>query len=183
MFDYRTTREWRLMAADIYKELNEVYAGGAHLQLTKRKRTLEAIVEAELAGRPKEDVWSLSETCTKNVWYKKWSNDPIMQLAMKRLRTAMMDMQDAEMIMALNLSKRRLALLTPDAVDVLEDSMEVTIEPAVRLRASTAVLDRADYSTAEKTAAKHDVSVHKLLSDEDQAAFREWMKEKAAAKA
>jgi len=177
MYSYQDSAEWRKAVTEVYDEMNETYTGG-HMHLAKRKATLEAMVEADMLGYSLNSVFERPETCTKTVWYKKWRHDPVMEKALEALRTLMFDMQDQEVAMALQVSKRRLALLTPDAVDRLEEFMGPGVDEAITIRAVKEILDRGGLETAAKSVSSHSVTMEPAPNDDEMEQFYKWQEEK-----
>jgi len=44
----------------------------------KRRNTILALVDARLAGRSEETVWTREETCNRSTWHNKWKHDQVM---------------------------------------------------------------------------------------------------------
>lgn len=47
--------------------------GGAHAE--KKRQTIIALVEAELAGDPEETVWSRPDTCSRSTYHARWKRN------------------------------------------------------------------------------------------------------------
>lgn len=146
--------------AEATAELNRIQGN----QSNKKRDTIIALVDARLAGRPEESVWSLSQTCARSTYHDKWKQDPTFAEVLDNVSTLARMWKDGEAMRALSEAARRLALAAPIAVTTAISKLS-SHDEQVQLRASTIILDRAGMETATKQASE--VSGNMSLSVEE----------------
>lgn len=115
----------------------------------KMKATILALVDARLASRSEETVWSLPQTCARTTYHEKWRKHPIFADVLKRVTAAARHHKDTEAARAVAKAAERLALASPVAAARLAGLLQSDDEATVRLAAIN-ILDRAGLETAAK---------------------------------
>jgi hypothetical protein len=139
--------EWTDIAQAALARLN----GHAHTE--KMKATVIALVDAHLAGRSEETVWSLPEACSRKTYHGKWKRDPVFAEVLAEVDGLAKGWRDGRSLRALNEAAERLALAAPVAVSRLIERLKSDDESII-LRAATAILDRAGLETAAKSSSR-----------------------------
>lgn len=134
--------EWVDLAAAELDRLTNPHAA-------KKRATVIALVDARIAGRTEESVWSLAETCSRMVYHTKWKKDPTFSEVLERVTVLARQWKDGESLRALSEAARRLALASPAAV-ARAIAMLASSDDQVVLRAAFGILDRAGVETAVK---------------------------------
>lgn len=152
--------DWEQAAIDELARL-----GKPHLD--KKRATIIALVDANLAGRPEETVWNQPGTCSRNTYHTKWKHDDTFASVLVNVKALAREWRDTEAVRALAEAARRLALASPVAVAVAIAAMKADDE-ATRLRAAFGILDRAGVETATKATTQVDAHLTmEELSDEE----------------
>lgn len=131
----------------------------------KKKATIIALVDAHLAGRSEETVWSKPETCSRTVYHQRWKRNPLFAEVLAEVDGLAKGWRDGRSLRALNDAADMLALAAPVAVGKLLKRLKSTDESIV-VRAAIAILDRAGMETATKSSSSVDVDVSKLSDEE-----------------
>ena len=160
---------WVEQAASLLSEIT-----GPHAQ-TKRN-TIIALVDARLAGRSEETVWSVPGTCNRRNYHTKWKKQPLFAETLKAVHDLAIHHKNLRAVAALSEAAENLALASPAAVAAAV-RMLMSTDEAIKLRAAFGILDRAGVETALKGSA---VTTHALDADQF-AALQAQAKAKAAA--
>lgn len=123
----------------------------------KRRNTILALVDARLAGRSEETVWTRDETCNRSTWHGKWKHDPVMLDVLASVERQARRWSDTKAIRALADASERLQLASPAAAGKAI-SLMLSQDDRVALQAAFGVLDRAGVETAPKTQQEHGLS-------------------------
>ncbi len=123
---------------------------GKHAQL--KRNTIIALVDARLARRSEETVWSVPGTCNRRVYHTKWKRDPAFAETLKAVHDLAVHHKNARAVSALSEAAENLALASPAAVAAAVRLL-MSADEAVRLRAAFGILDRAGVETANKGSA------------------------------
>ena len=115
----------------------------------KQRATVIALVDARISGRSEETVWSLPETCSRNIYHSKWKKEPTFAEVLASVTEIAQGWKDTESLRALKAAAKRLALASPVAVGKLITLLNSPDENIV-YRAATGILDRAGVETAVK---------------------------------
>lgn len=134
--------EWEAQATAALARLTHPHAA-------KKRATIIAIVDAEIAGRPVESIWALPTTCNRSVWWTKWSKDLAISAVLAEVRRLAHAWHDGRSLRALAQAAERLALASPVAVARAIAMLQSDDEQVV-LRAAFGILDRAGVETAVK---------------------------------
>lgn len=135
--------EWETLAASELDRLTNPHAA-------KKRATVIALVDARIAGRPEETVWTLPETCSRTVYHTKWKRDPVFAEVLEQVTAAARQWRDGTALRALAQAAERLALASPVAVARAIALLQSSDEQVV-LRAAFGILDRAGVETAVKS--------------------------------
>lgn len=146
--------------AEATTELNRITGN----QSNKKRDTIIALVDARLAGRPEESVWSLPQTCARSTYHDKWKQDPTFADVLDNVSTLARTWKDGEAMRALAEAARRLALASPMAVTTLISKLS-SHDENIQVRSALGVLDRAGMETATK--ASSEVNSNMSLSVEE----------------
>lgn len=151
---------WKDLAQD---ELSRIT--GLHHQ--RKRLTILALVEARLAGRAEESVWSLPETCSRNTYHSKWKHDATFAAVLNNVTAMAISWQSGRRLTALQEAAEKLALAAPLAVIKLVALLEAPDAKTQRM-AAVNILDRAGMETAQKMGMSHrpDLSDVGELDDE-----------------
>jgi len=138
----------------------------------KMKMTIIQLVDAHLAGRSEETVWTLPEACSRKTYHGKWKKNPIFAAVLAEVDGLAKGWRDGKALQALNEAAEGLALASPDAVAKLVERLN-SFDEGIILRAATAILDRAGIETAAKSSSRANVDLRSIveLSDEELAAI------------
>ena len=141
-----TPQEWAAVPAivDQLARLDDLRHGQA------MKATILALVDARIAGRSEETIWSLPETCNRATYHTKWKKRPVFADVLKAVTAAARHYKDTEAARAVAKAAERLALASPVAAARLAGLLQSDDETVVRL-AAVSILDRAGLETASKT--------------------------------
>jgi hypothetical protein len=120
----------------------------------KRRNTVLAMVDARLAGRSEETVWSQPGTCARSTWHETWKLDPLMQDVLASVERQARRWLDTKAIRALAEAAERLQMASPAAAGKAIALM-LSQDDRVALQAAFGVLDRAGVETAPKTQQEH----------------------------
>lgn len=123
----------------------------------KRRNTILALVDARLAGRSEETVWTREDTCNRSTWHNKWKHDPVMLDVLASVERQARRWSDTKAIRALAEASERLQLASPAAAGKAIALM-LSQDDRVALQAAFGVLDRAGVETAPKTQQEHGLS-------------------------
>lgn len=123
----------------------------------KRRNTILALVDARLAGRSEETVWTREDTCNRSTWHNKWKHDPVMLDVLASVERQARRWSDTKAIRALADAAERLQLASPAAAGKAI-SLMLSHDDRVALQAAFGVLDRAGVETAPKTQQEHGLS-------------------------
>lgn len=137
--------DWTTAGA-ITDELNRLT--GPHTE--KQKRTILALVDARLAGRTEESVWSIPGTCNRTTYHLKWKKQEPFASVLDNCTRAAIAHRDSAAARALAQAAERLALAAPPAVGRLITLLNSDDE-AIILRSAVAILDRAGIETGPKS--------------------------------
>jgi len=136
--------DWALEAAEILEEFD-----GANVAMVRA--AVLAIVQAQLTARPVKRA--LEEIgLTPYRWRRMTQDNPWIQEAVERIRDLAMAWRDATTLAAIDEARRRMAQGAVAAVATLVELMHPVQPPEIRLKAANSLLDRADWSTAGKSA-------------------------------
>ena len=127
-------------------------------------------MDAELAGRSVDSLWSDARLCNRSTWWNKWSKDPVIGDVLATVRKLAQTWHDGRSVRALAQAAERLALAAPVAVGRAIQMMN-SLDEQVVLRASFGILDRAGMETATKS--KVDTTTVELSLDEWRAQQKE----------
>lgn len=125
---------------------------GLHYQ--RKRNTILALVEARLAGRSEESVWTLPATCSRNTYHSKWKHDPTFANVLKLVTEMATTWQSGRRLAALEEAAEQLALSAPDAVKRLVELLK-SQDPKTQRMAAINILDRAGMETAQKMGMSH----------------------------
>lgn len=141
---------------------------GLHYQ--RKRNTILALVEARLAGRSEESVWSLPATCSRNTYHSKWKHDATFADVLRKVTEMATTWQSGRRLAALEEAAEALALAAPDAVKRLVGLLEAPDVKTQRM-AAVNILDRAGMETAQKMGMTHspDLSGVAQLNDAEAA--------------
>lgn len=122
--------------------------------ITKRN-TIIALIDARIAGRSEESVWSRPDTCHRSTYHGKhagrgWKNDPLFADVLAQCWQIAAGHRERQKINAIALAADRLAMLAPAAVDRLA-ALLATTDENVAIKAIKETLDRAGMETASKS--------------------------------
>lgn len=120
--------------------------------VVKKRATVLALVDARLAGRSENSVWSLPEVCNRTTYHNKWKQDPVFAAVLAEVTQLAREWKDTRAMEALRESAELLALASPEAVNVAIRLLSGE-DPYVQLRAAFGILDRAGVETAVKGSA------------------------------
>lgn len=134
--------DWEALAAAELARLPEPHAA-------KKRATIIAIVDAELAGNSVDGIWIDPRLCNRSTWWNKWSKDPVIADVLGNVRKLAREWHAGRSVNALALAAERLALASPAAVTRVIRLLE-SQDPQVVLRAAFGILDRAGKETAAK---------------------------------
>lgn len=134
--------DWESLAAAELDRLTNPHAG-------KKRATIIALVDARIAGRTEESVWTLPETCNRSVYHVKWKKDPTFAEVLTKVTDLARGWKDGASLRALSQAAERLALASPIAVARAIAMLQSDDEQVV-LRAAFGILDRAGVETAAK---------------------------------
>ncbi len=115
----------------------------------KQRATVIALVDARISGRSEETVWSMPETCSRNIYHSKWKHDPVFAEVLANVSQSAQAWKDTEALRALRSAAKRLALASPVAVGKLITLLNSSDDNLV-YRAAVGILDRAGVETAVK---------------------------------
>lgn len=132
-------------SAEILDALGRLQA--PHLQ--KKITTILALVDARLAGRSEESVWSQPGTVARNNYHAKWKKDELFAEVLATVHRAALRHQNQRATDAMLLAQHRIRLASVPAASTVIRTMQSTDEQ-VALRAALAILDRAGLETAPK---------------------------------
>ena len=164
-------------AAEIAAQLDRL--SGQHIE--KQRRTILALVDARLAGRTEESVWSIPGTCNRTTYHLKWKKQEPFASVLDACTKAARAHRDGASARALAQAAERLALAAPPAVGRLITLLNSDDE-AIILRSAVAILDRAGIETGTKTTTsatmeiadwRADAANRRQLAAETMAAFDE----------
>lgn len=152
---YRTAADditgWRIYALEELVRLNgESYA-------RKRKDTIIALVDAHLAGRAEETVWSLPGTCARTTYHDVWKKDPLFADVLRNVDRIANEWMDRRQVDALAEAASILRVESPDSVRAAVELRDKSEDDRVRLQAAFGILDRAGVETAPKNSTTHEV--------------------------
>jgi hypothetical protein len=119
-----------------------------------RRNTILALVDARLAGRSEETVWTREDTCNRSTWHNRWKHDPLMIDVLASVERQARRWSDTKTIRALAEAAERLQLAAPAAAGKAIGLM-LSQDDQVALRAAFGVLDRAGVETAPKSQQQH----------------------------
>lgn len=128
----------------------------------KKKDTLIAIIDANMAGKSEETVWGREDTCARSTWHDKWKKDPLISDVLERARRLAHDWRDGLAASTLAQAAELLALESYASVEKAAQLRDGSDDDRVQLQAAFGILDRA----GALTAAKSDVSTNRLDSDQ-----------------
>lgn len=151
--------------------LREVQSALGRLQpphVAKKRATILALVDARLAGEPEESVWRRADTCNRSTYHEKWKRDPVFAEVLELVTLRAVEWRETEEARALRDAARRLALASPNAVEVLVGLLASSDETQRRLAAGD-LLDRASTATSTKRSAS--VKITEELTDDELAAI------------
>lgn len=120
----------------------------------KRRNTILAMVDARLAGRSEETVWTVPGTCARSTWHETWKRDPLMLDVLASVERTARRWSDTKTLRALAEAAERLQLASPAAAGKAIALM-LSNDDRVALQAAFGVLDRAGVETAPKQQAQH----------------------------
>lgn len=131
----------------------------------KRRNTILALVDARLAGRSEETVWTREDTCNRSTWHNKWKHDRVMVDVLASVERQARRWSDTKAIRALADASERLQLASPAAAGKAI-SLMLSQDDRVALQAAFGVLDRAGVETAPKTQQEHGLApeLERMLS-------------------
>lgn len=135
----------------------------------KKRNTIIALVDARLAGLPDASVFEMSDTCSRNTWYDKWSKDQLIRDVLDAVESLAFTLKDRRKLEALATAKETITMASPAAAQTLAamaafgymdtmlngDTLRVPVAATERLRAALGLLDRASSETAAKNAIEH----------------------------
>lgn len=128
----------------------------------KKKDTLIALIDANMAGNSEETVWGRGDTCARSTWHDKWKRDPLIADVLDRARRLAHDWRDGLAANTLAQAAELLALESYASVEKAAHLRDESEDDRVQLQAAFGILDRA----SALTAAKSDVSSNRLDSDQ-----------------
>ncbi len=169
-------QSWEQAAAAALGRLKEPH-------LAKKKATILALVDARLSGLSEESVWKRPDTCSRTVYWTKWSKDPVFAGVLAEVTRLAQEWQDSRSMRALAEAQERLRLASPLAAGAVIKRLQSTDEKIV-LRAAFGILDRAGMETAVKGSTEHSLSADQFAAlreearrqaeEEEEAALGEW---------
>ena len=115
----------------------------------KKKTTIIALVDARVAGKSEESIWSRADVCARSTYHLRWKFDETFAAALAEVDELARGHKDAQRAGALHEAAEKLILASPHAAQRAVDALDSEDEN-VRLRASFGVLDRASKETAKK---------------------------------
>ena len=121
----------------------------------KKITTVLALVDARLAGRSEETVWSQPGTVARSNYHTKWKKDELFSDVLATVYRAALRQQNQRATDALLMAQHRIRLASVPAAGTVIKAMGSTDEQ-IALRAALAILDRAGLETAPK-AEQHNV--------------------------
>lgn len=127
----------------------------------KKIDTVLALVDARLAGRSEETIWTRPEVCNRTTYHTKWKKDPVFAEVLKIATAAARHYQNTRAARAIAQAADALALASPKAVGRLIRILDSMDDTDARL-AAVAILDRAGLETAAK------VETHTVTSSLDE---------------
>jgi hypothetical protein len=104
--------DWHTLA-----EIVEALArfGGAHAE--KKRQTVLALVEAELAGEPEEKVWKRPDTCSRSTYHARWKKNTQFTRTLALVRDIARKYAAAQPAAAMIRARRTMQLGTAPAAD------------------------------------------------------------------
>lgn len=123
----------------------------------KKRATVLGLVAARLSGESDEAVFGRAGTCSRSIWYGKWSRDETISSVLADVLKAAEDWVAGDELEALRVARRWLALGSPLAAARLVSMLRDPDTIQARL-AAQAVLDRAGTETASKSASTLDLT-------------------------
>lgn len=124
----------------------------------KKINTLIAIVDARLAGESDASVFRRAGTVSRNIWYEKWSHDPVIVNVLANLESIARPLHDAQAIRAMAAAATKIQIVSPRAAQTAIDKL-ASLDEAIALRAAFGLLDRAGVETAAKSSAAMDSEI------------------------
>lgn len=118
----------------------------------KKINTVIALIDARLAGNSDASVFRRDDTCTRRVWYEKWSKDDTILDVLAQLEDIVRPAHDERALRAMMAAATRIQLASPVAVGRAVQLIG-SADEGVALRAAFGVLDRAGVATAAKSPA------------------------------
>jgi hypothetical protein len=137
----------------------------------RKRATIVALVDAQLAGRAEQSVWGLPGVCNRGTYHLKWKAQPDFAAALATVGRLAREWRDTRALRALQEAAENLALAAPAAVMRAIGLME-SVEDRVALSAAFGILDRAGIETAAKSSVaetvKYDVAGSLAGLDDDE---------------
>ncbi len=136
--------EWSA-ATEILDALDRLQA--PHKQ--KKITTVLALVDARLAGKSEESVWSQPGTVARTNYHAKWKKDPLFAEVLATVHRAALRQQNSRATDTILRAQHILRISSAGAATTLVKAMTSTDEQ-IAIRAALAILDRAGLETAAK---------------------------------
>ena len=137
----------------------------------RKRATIIALVDAQLAGRSEQSVWGTPGVCNRGTYHLKWKFQPDFAAALATVSRLAREWRDTRALRALQGAAESLALAAPAAVAKAVGLMD-SQDDRVALSAAFGILDRAGVETAGKSTmvgtVKHDVDINLSRLDDDE---------------
>ena len=114
--------------------------GGTHGQ--KKRKTILALVEAEMAGKAEETVWKQEDTCNRSTYHGKWKKNKQFSRTLALVRDAARKYASAPGSMAMLDARNRMQRITSKASRTIEKSLE-SADETIALRAALKTIEIA----------------------------------------
>lgn len=163
MTDDRQDPEWLKEALQELERLQPPH-------VDRKRRTVIELVDARIHQRSEESVWKLPGTCSRTTYHRPkngWKHDPLFVEVLENTLTIARSWRDSRTLRATKRAADNLQLSSPLAVQKLLELLTASEDENVIFRAATAILDRANVSTA----VKQDRGVELILKELDVSAL------------
>lgn len=163
--------------------------GGAHAQ--KKRDTVIALVEAELAGEPEETVFKRPDTCSRSTYHHRWKKNKQFTRILALARDIARKYHSAQQAAAMLEARRTMQLGSAPAARVMVDTLQDD-DSRVALSAARAIIEIVGLFNDEKpTDPQYGITINNTASatagtvtlDQWQARQAEAEREAAAAEA
>lgn len=139
--------------------LNELDKIKGH-ERDKKRLTVIALIDARIGGESDASVFRKAGTVSRDIWYKKWSKDPLIASVLDTIENMVRPARDRAALAAMAGAAATMQLSSPGAVARAVELMQ-SKDDAVALKAAFGLLDRAGMETAIKssTALEGDIPI------------------------